>query len=227
MSIAERQGSVRSAGTAGLMMVIGIIVLGPVLGGPDALSSTAAADYAKDLGGSTFLRIAPVRFGCYALLTGAELVFFAGLWSFARQLVPRTVIAPIVALSAAAFVAGGMASDAFSLGQLIALHAGNGVHPDANLAVIADISSTILLIEVNVCLGVAIAAICVAGIRTQGLPAPLCWYGFVAAAAAVVPGFAPTTEAAFIVSNLLRLAFVAALSVVFIRQTATGTTRRA
>jgi hypothetical protein len=209
------------------MMVIGIIVLGPVLGGPDALSSTAAADYAKDLGGSTFLRIAPVRFGCYALLTGAELVFFAGLWSFARQLVPRTVIAPIVALSAAAFVAGGMASDAFSLGQLIALHAGNGVHPDANLAVIADISSTILLIEVNVCLGVAIAAICVAGIRTQGLPAPLCWYGFVAAAAAVVPGFAPTTEAAFIVSNLLRLTFVAALSVVFIRQTATGTTRRA
>jgi hypothetical protein len=220
-----REGSVKTAGVAGLIMVIGIIVLGPVLGGPDALSSTAVADYARDLTGSSFLRMAPARFGCYALLTAVELVFFAGLWSFARQLAPRTVLAPIVALSGAAFVAGGMASDAFSLGQVIALHAHNGVRPDANLAVIADLSSTVLLIEVNVCLAVAIAAVCVAAIRTQGLPAPLCWFGFVAAAAAVIPGFVPTTEGVFIVSNLLRLAFVAALSVVFIRRSAIARSR--
>jgi hypothetical protein len=215
-----KEDSVKTAGLAGLVMVIGIIVLGPVLGGPDAFSSSAITDYATDLGGSRFLRTAPARLGGYALLTAVELVFFSGLWSFARQLAPRTLVAPIVALSAAAFVAGGMASDAFSLGQAIALHAGNGIRPDANLAIIADISSTVLLIEVNVCLGVAIAAVCVAGLRPQGLPAPLCWFGFVAAAAAAVPGFVPTTEAVFIVSNLSRLAFIAALSVVFIRRTA-------
>ena len=207
------------AGVAGLVMVVGIIVLGPVLGGPDALSGSAVTDYAKDLAGSSFLRAGPARLGCYVLLTAVELVFFSGLWSFARQLAPRTLLDPIVALSGAAFVAGGMASDAFSLGQVIALHAGNGLRPDANLAVIADISSTVLLIEVNVCLAVAIAATCVAGIRTRQVPAPLCWFGFIAAAAAVVPGFVPTTEAVFIVSNLLRLAFVAALSVMFIRRT--------
>jgi hypothetical protein len=151
------------------------------------------------------------------LLTAVELLFFGGLWSFTRQLAPRTVLPAVVALSGAAFVAGGMASDAFSLGQVIALHAGNGVQPDANLAVIADVASTVLLIEVNVCLGTAIAAICVAGLRTRGLPIPLCWFGFAAAAASAVPGFAPTTEALFIVSNLLRLAFVAALSVLLLR----------
>jgi hypothetical protein len=221
MSTEARESSMRAAGVAGLVMVIGIIVLGPVLGGPDALSSSAVTDYAKDLGGSTFVRTAPARFGGYALLTAVELVFFAGLWSFARQLAPQTVIAPIVAMSATAFVAGGMASDAFSLGQVIALHTGGGVRPDANLAVIADISSTVLLIEINVCLAVAIAAVCIAGIRTRGLPAPLCWFGFVAAAAAMIPGFVPTTEAVFIGSNLLRLAFVAAISVVFIRRAAT------
>ncbi len=187
MSTEAREGSVRAAGAAGLVMVIGIIVLGPGSGWPRCVGSTAVTDYAKDLAGSSFLRAAPARFGCYALLTAVELVFFAGLWSFARQLAPRTLLAPIVALSGAAFVAGGMASDALSLGQVIALHAGNGVRPDANLAVIADISSTVLLIEVNVCLGVAIAAICVAGIRTPGVPAPLCWFGFVAAAAARSP----------------------------------------
>jgi hypothetical protein len=221
VSIEGKEGPGWTAGVAGLVMVIGIVVLGPVLGGPDALSSSAVTDYAKDLGGSSFLRMAPARLGCYALLTAVELVFFGGLWSFARQLAPRTVLAPIVALSSAAFVAGGMASDAFSLGQVIALHAGNGVRPDANLAVIADISSTVLLIEVNVCLAVAIAAVCVAAIRTQELPAALCWFGFLAAAAAVIPGFVPTTEPVFIVSNLLRLAFVATLSVVFIRRSVT------
>ncbi len=199
-----------------MLMVVGIIVLGPVLGGPDALASTAVIDYGKDLAGSSFLRMAPARFGCYALLTAAELVFFAGLWSCARRLAPRTILPLVVASAGAAFVAGGMAADAFSLGQLIALHAGNGVRPDANLAVIADVASTVLLIEVNVCLGVAIAAICVAGLHARALPAWLCWYGFVAAAAAAVPGFAPTTEALFIVSNLLRLTFVAALSVLFL-----------
>lgn len=222
MSTEAREGSVRTAGAAGLLMVIGIVVLGPVLGGPDALSGSAVADYAKDLDGSSFLRAAPARFGCYALLTAVEVVFFSGVWSFARQMAPRTLLAPIVALSGAAFVAGGMVSDALSMGQVIALHAGNGVRPDANLAVIADISSTVLLIEVNVCLAVAIAAVCVAGIRTQGAPAPLCWFGLSAASAAVVPGFVPTTQAVFIVSNLLRLAFVAALSVMFIRRTVTA-----
>lgn len=222
MSAEAKAGSARTAGVAGLAMVIGIIVLGPVFGGPDAFSSSAVTDYAKDLGGSSFLRTAPSRFGCYALLTAFELVFFGGLWSFVHRLSPRTLLAPAVALSAAAFVAGGMASDALSLGQLIALRAGNGVRPDANLAVIADISSTVLLVEVNVCLAVAITAACIAGIRTRGLPAPLCWFGFVAAAAAAVPGFTPTTEAVFIVSNLLRLAFVAALSVVLIRRSATA-----
>ena len=215
---AARSGSATAAGAAGLVMVLGIIVLGPVLGGPDALASTAVTDYGKDLAGSNFLRMAPTRFGFYALLTAVELVFFAGLWSFARQLAPRTIVPLIVALSGAAFVAGGMASDAFSLGQVIALHAGNGVRPDANLAVIADVASTVLLIEVNVCLGVAIAAICLAGLRSRAVPSWLCWFGFVAAAACTVPGFAPTTEALFIVSNLLRLAFVAALSVLFLRR---------
>ena len=213
-----RPGSATATGAAGLVMVLGIIVLGPVLGGPDALASTAVTDYGKDLAGSNFLRMAPTRFGFYALLTAVELVFFAGLWSFARQLAPRTIVPLIVALSGAAFVAGGMASDAFSLGQVIALHAGNGVRPDANLAVIADVASTVLLIEVNVCLGVAIAAICLAGLRSRALPSWLCWFGFVAAAACTIPGFAPTTEALFIVSNLLRLAFVAALSVLFLRR---------
>jgi hypothetical protein len=213
-----RIGSATATGAAGLVMVLGIIVLGPVLGGPDAFASTAVTDYGKDLAGSNFLRMAPVRFGFYALLTAVELVFFAGLWSFTRQLAPRTIVPLVVALSGAAFVAGGMASDAFSLGQVIALHAGNGVRPDANLAVIADVASTVLLIEVNVCLGVAIVAICLVAARTRSLPSWICWFGFVAAAACAIPGFAPTTEALFIVSNLLRLAFVAALSVLFLRR---------
>src|ERR1700733_12654687 len=95
-------GPTVAVGAAGLVMVFGIIVLGPVLGGPDALSSTALTDYGKDLASSNFLRVAPARFGCYALLTAVELVFFAELWSFARQLAPRTVLAPIVAVGAAA-----------------------------------------------------------------------------------------------------------------------------
>lgn len=221
MSTHTSTGSVRAAGAAGLVMVIGIIVLGPVLGGPDALSGSAVADYAKDLRGSSYLQNAPVRFGCYAVLTAVELVFFGGLFSFARRLSPRTMLAPVVGLSAAAFVAGGVASDAFSLGQRIALRAGNGVRPDANLAVIADVSSTVLLIEVNICLAVAITAVCIAAMRTRGLPTPLCWFGIVASAAAVVPGFVPTAETVFVVSNLLRLAFVAALSVVFVGRTVT------
>jgi hypothetical protein len=217
MSSGSARSGSTAAGAAGLVMVLGIIVLGPVLGGPDALASTAVTDYGKALAGSNYLRMAPTRFGFYALLTSVELVFFAGLWSFARQLAPRTIVPSVVALSGAAFVAGGMASDAFSLGQVIALHAGNGVRPDANVAVIADVASMVLLIEVNVCLGVAIAAICLAGLRTRSLPSWLCWFGVVAAVACAVPGFAPTTEALFIVSNLLRLAFVAALSVLFLR----------
>lgn len=212
-----RLGPATATGAAGLAMVLGIIVLGPVLGGPDAFTGTAVTDYGKDLAGSTYLHMAPTRFGFYALLTGVELVFFAGLWSFARQLAPRTVLPLVIALSGAAFVAGGMASDAFSLGQVLALHAGNGVRPDANLAVIADVASTVLLIEVNVCLGVAIAAICLAVLSSGALPAWLCWFGFAAAAASAIPAFAPTTEALFIVSNLLRLAFIAVMSALILR----------
>ena len=51
-----RSGPSASVGAAGLVMVVGIIVLGPVLGGPDALSNTAVADYGKDLAGSTYKR---------------------------------------------------------------------------------------------------------------------------------------------------------------------------
>lgn len=218
MSDDMRVGPGAAAGAAGLVMVVAIIVLGPVLGGPDAFSGQAVADYGKDLAGSHFLSLAPARFGCYALLTAVELIFLSGLWAFARQLAPRTMVAPVVALSAAAFVAGGMASDALSLGQLIALHADNGVRPDANLAVISDVASTVLLIEVNVCLGVAIAAVCLAALRSRAVPAPLGWFGLIAAAASAVPGFAPTTEAVFIGSNLLRLAFVAAISVLFLHR---------
>jgi hypothetical protein len=136
--------------------------------------------------------------------------FFGGLWSFVRRLAPRAIAAPIVALAAAAFVAAGIASDAFSFGQMITLHAHDGVRPDANLAAIADVSSSLVLIEANVCLGVVLAAVSIVGLRRQALPAVLCWFGLVAAAASAVPGFAPTTEALFIVSNLLRLAFVVA-----------------
>lgn len=204
-------------GAAGLAMVAAIIVLGPVMGGPDAFSSHAVTDYAKSLAGSGHLRRAPYQFGGEALLTAVELVFFAGLWSLVRRLVPGSGLTLIVALAAAAFVGGGMASDAFTYGQLIALHVGNGVTSDPQLAVISDISAIALLIEVNICLGTAIVTVCVAGLRSGGLPKTLCWYGFVAGAAAVVTGFVPTSEPVFIISNLSRLAFIAVLSILLIR----------
>jgi hypothetical protein len=198
-------------------MIAAIIVLGPVMGGPDAFGPHAVTDYAKSLAGSGHFRRAPYQFGGEALLTAVELVFFAGLWSLVRRLVPGSGLTLIIALAAAAFVGGGMASDAFTYGQLIALHVDNGVAPDPQLAVISGISAIALLIEVNICLGTAIVTVCVAGLRSGGLPKPLCWYGFVAGGAAVVTGFFPTHEPVFIISNLSRPAFIAVLSVLLIR----------
>jgi hypothetical protein len=204
-------------GAAGLVMVAAVIVLGPVMGGPDVFSSHAVADYARSLAGSGHLSRAPYQFGGEALLTAAELAFFAGVWSLVRRLAPNTGLALVIALAGAAFVAGGMASDAFSYGQLIALHVANGVKPDPQLAVISDISSTLLLIEVNICLGTAIATVCLAGLRSGGLPKAFCWYGLIAAAAALITGFVPTAEPVFIIGNLSRLVFIAILSVLLIR----------
>jgi hypothetical protein len=207
----------RLVAAAGIVMVLGIIVLGPVMGGPDAFAGDAVRHYNDMLAGSPFLRAAPIRFGGYALLTAVELVFVAGLWSFVRQLAPRGIASPLVALSGAAFVAGGIASDAFTFGQMISMHAGNGAQPDGSLAAVADVSATLALIEVNVCLGVTVAVVSVVGLRTRALPTWMCWYGCLAAAASTVPGFAPTTEAVFIASNLLRLAFILAVCVQLLR----------
>lgn len=212
-----RPRSLAPFGAAGLVMIAAIIVLGPGMGGPDAFGSHAVTDYAKSLAGSGHFRRAPYQFGAEALLTAVELVFFAGLWSLVRRLAPGSGLTLIIPLAAAAFVGGGMASDALTYGQLIALHVDNGVASDPQLAVISDISAIALLIEANICLGTAIVAVCVAGLRSGGLPKLLCWYGFLAGGAALVTGFVPTHEPVFIISNLLRLAFIAVLSILLLR----------
>ncbi|WP_261556185.1 hypothetical protein [Frankia tisae] len=203
----------RWIGAAGVVMVVGIIGLGPAMGGPDSWASDAVAQYRDTLDGSTFLDVAPVRFGAYALLTAFEMFFFAGLWSWVRRIAPRSMASPLVALAAAGFVAGGIASDGFNFAQAIALHGGRGVSVDANLAVISDVASTLVIIEVNVCLAVAVAAVSAIGLRNRTLPAALCWYGLVAAAASALPGFFASSFPVFVLSNLLRLAFVVAISV--------------
>ena len=209
----NRLAEPRLVGLAGLAMVAGIVVLGPVMAGPDSWAHGAVADYRRALGGSAFLSAAPTRFGFYALLTAAEIMFLAGLWLWTLRSSGRSLSSVVVGLAAGGFVAGGIASDGFSFAQLIALHGGRGVAPDANLGVILDVASNLAIIETNVCLGLVIGVVSLLGLRQRSLPGWLCRYGLVAAATAAVPGFLPTRVAVFVLSNLLRLSFLALLSV--------------
>lgn len=212
------------AGWSGVGMVVAIVINGPVsiaVGRmPNYWTADAADRLSHYLSDDANITKSIAFFALSNLIFVFALGFFSGLRRLATEADASGWVAGVVTIGAALFLAGGLVSEILSTGLALVLRSTPGYTFEVNDALLLQGLWMTALAQGQVALGTLIVVLCVATLRMRQLPAWLCWLGIVGGIVAILRPVVVTEPPIFIASFQPVLLWIAALSVVLIRQAA-------
>ena len=207
----------RLAGISGLLMVGAIVINGPLAavieGYPSFWNPSAGGDFQRFFADPQRVDRAVFVFALSNLIFVFAIPFFAGLRVLVAGGDRSRLLRGVAGIAVPLFLAGGLASEVFSHGIPVVAASAPGYEISLNTVLTLQGLQYVALVQGQVGLGVALIALCVAGLNGNLLLKWMWWLGVAAGIMNLIRPFAVTNPPLLIATFIPTFVWIAATSV--------------